>query len=163
MKVTSKLYKLGGQIGKENIDQWVLCVQLEKLKKIYEEQNNAKYINAVDRILGKLRNQNMQTLRADYITQNNCEDALRLIDELMSAEDKLYLTQSKCKNEKDSLRIAQIKLSAYGATLHEDLCKLGIGTKENPRELKTWEKAPVHNMLSRIEKRLGESINWQNH
>lgn len=160
MKTGSKLCKLSKQIGKEDVDQWLLAVLLERLKEGYESQHNTKYINEASQAISKLGNENIRKLRNAYIQKDGLDGILDEIDQLMIEERELHSKQTKNQDDKDALLIIQKKLRAYGVVVHEDACKLGIGTKDKPRALTTPQRFAAHETHSKIQNRLGERIIW---
>lgn len=160
MKTGSTLCKLSKQIGKEGTDQWMLGILLERLKKGYESQHNTKYFNEASQVINKLGSENIRKLRNAYIQKDGLDGVLDEIEQLMTEERDLRSTATKTQNDKDALLIIQKKLRAYGVVIHEDACKLGITTKDNPRSLTTPQRFAAHEMHSKIQHRLGERIIW---
>jgi len=160
MKVGSKLCKLSKKIGKEDVDQWELAVLIERLKAGYESQGNTKYINESTQVLGRLGKNNMRKLRNAYIQKDGLDGVLEEIEALSAQEAELSDKESKTPEEQQALLVIQKQLRAYGAIVHEDACKLGIGTKEKSRVLSRDQRFAAHDAHCSIQNQLGERIIW---
>ena len=164
MKVKSKLCKLAKQIGNKDVDQWLLEIQLEKLQNQYEAQGNEKYKDEANNVIAELKKQNMQSIRQDYIELDGYQEEVVSdeVVELRTREKELHNKERPTDADKQEHRIVQNKLRAYGVVIHEDMCKLGISTKEKPRKLAVGSGPlrVMHDVHSAIQKQLGEKIVW---